>query len=102
MTMTDVINVRDVLQDATTFGPDQVARIRTAIARKGLEEVRQHARELREQVENGDASEEVRRALGVISYLLADHVTADECLSSLPGDGIAECFHAKSLISLER
>ncbi|HID22198.1 MAG TPA: hypothetical protein EYP14_07330, partial [Planctomycetaceae bacterium] len=101
MTVTESINVRQVLLEGESFGPQDVVRLQRAIHHHAGE-VRQLCRELLERIDAGESTPENLRACGITSYLLADHGTAERCLRQLDGDGMAEFYLAKTLMVLGR
>jgi len=101
VTVTESINVRQVLLEGEPFGPQDVVRLQRAIHHSAAE-VRQLCRELLERIEAGEATAENLKACGITSYLLADHATAESCLRQLDGDGMAEFYLAKTLMVVGR
>ncbi len=78
------VNVRELLLESQTFGPEQVERLRRAMAGDQLAVARQCFAELRDQAE---AEKPDRRALivaGVLAYLLGQHQLA----AALPEPGL--------------
>jgi DNA-directed RNA polymerase subunit alpha len=97
-----MIDVRQVLLEASPFGPEQVKQLRSAVAGTQLADVRQALAELLNKVQDGDTSKRNHLALGVASYLMARHAQAVEYLSKVHGDATASFYLAQSLVSLGR
>ena len=86
----ETINVRELLFDSQTFGPEHVEKLRRAMSGDQLAVARQSFAELRDQV---DTEKPERRALvvaGILAYLLGQHQLATRYLSQVSGVGIAD------------
>ena len=102
MTVTEAIEVRELLFDRPAFGKSEVEQIAAAIADDQCQEVRQYLTQLQELVEAGDDAPRNLLALGVTAYLMARHNSVIETLSRLPQDGLANFYHAQALVALEQ
>lgn len=102
MAATVAISVRELLLDSSSFGQDEIQQLAEAIAGNQCSAVRQSALELQQRIGEGDTSRRSLLALGMSQYLLARHAEADTTFSQLPDDGIAEFYHARVLVALER
>ena len=101
MITTAEVDVRDLLLDSQTFGPDNIAQLEMVIASPQVREVSQHLQELIARAESGGNTRD-RIAAGVTSYLLAQHSRALQLLSEVSGDGLAAFYRGRILIALER
>lgn len=88
------VNVRELLLESPSFGPEQVENLRRAMSGDQLAVARQSFAELRDQAE---VEKPERRALivaGVLAYLLGQHQLASRYLSQVSGVGIADYYRA--------
>lgn len=97
-----VVDVRQILLEASPFGQEHVKQLRTAVAGNQVGDVRQHLAELSNIVADGDASKRNLLALGIGSYILARHAVAVENLSKVSGDATASFYLGHALSSLGR
>lgn len=97
------MNIQELFQDPSGFGPAEIDLLEQAIAGPQSIEVRQHLGSLKREIEeSGSPSEALLAKVGVISYLLGDHPAADRYLSQVENDGLAVFYHAVALSALKR
>lgn len=84
------------------FGIEEVKELENAIAGEHLSEVRQEALSLRDEISEGDKSKHKLTQAGVAFYLLGKHEQANEFLSKVSGDGIADYYRGHVLSALGR
>lgn len=83
------------------FGQAEVDRLRKALGRGQIGEVRQRLAELAARAAGNGAPRD-RLAIGVTQYLLGQPDAAERALSALAGNGMAEYYRGRALMSLER
>lgn len=98
----EAINVREILFDSPTFGPEQVERLRRAMSGDQLAVARQCFAELRDQAETEKPEHRTLIVAGVLAYLLGQHQLAVSYLSQIAGVGIADYYQALVLLGQER
>ncbi len=101
MTVAEPIDVRGVLLENGTFADDEVSQITAAIKGDQFSDIRQCLTDLDVRTSDGAAERDLIAA-GVTSYMMADHAVADRYLSQVSGNGLAEYYHARSLLAQER
>ncbi len=94
------MNVEELFA-ADKFGVEEIHQLEQAIADE-YSDVRRLAAELRDQIEAGEKSKVKLLQAGIAHYLLAKHELADQLLSKLPGDGVAQYYHGHVLLALGR
>ena len=103
MPVAEPMNIQELFQDPSGFGPAEIDLLEQAIAGPQSIEVRQHLGSLKREIEeSGSPSEALLAKVGVISYLLGDHPAADRYLSQVENDGLAVFYHAVALSALKR
>lgn len=95
---TDTINVRTLLTDPATFGPEDIKHLRAAISQGQTGEIRQQLYELEHKAETGGGPTTVLAA-GIVNHLLARHDSAARYLSQLKNNGIASYYLGESLLA---
>ena len=98
----ELVNVRHILLESTSFGADEVKQLSKAITGPQVSEVRQTAGVLEQPMASGDGSKRDKLALGVVSYLLGRHEAAHAQLSPMVDDALAAFYDAQALMALER
>ena len=96
------VNVRELLLESPSFGPEEVEKLRRAMSGDQLAVARQCFAELRDQAE---VEKPERRALivaGVLAYLLGQHQLASRYLSQVSGVGTADYYRALVLLGQEK
>ena len=101
MSVVNSENVAELLRGSGSLTPELLKQLQTAVAGPQFGEMRQAVTEL-SQTAGDDPGEELLARLGVSCFFLAWHHKADEFLSRVEKDGIAICYHAHTLSSLER
>jgi DNA-directed RNA polymerase subunit alpha len=96
------VNVREILRDSGTFGPEQVKQLQAAIGGSQYSEVKQEAADLRQEVEEGNAPKGALLRLGITFYLLGKHDVAESYLKKVSHDSLAEFYHGSVLLALDR
>lgn len=96
------VNVREILHDSTTFGPEEVKQLQAAIGGSQYSEVRQEVANLRQELEDGNAPKGASVRLGIAFYLLGKHDSAESYLKKAGNDSLAEFYHGNVLVALER
>lgn len=99
--LSEAVNVRELLE-ASTFGAEEIKRLEQAIVADQYSEVRHEAEVLRDAVDAGEKSKVKLLQVGVTFYLLGRHEIADQYLSKLPSDGIANYYQGHALLALGR
>lgn len=99
--ISEAVNVRELLE-GSTFGAEEIKRLEQAIVADQYSEVRHEAIALRDAVDGGEKSKVKLLQAGVTFYLLGRHEVADQYLSRLPNDGIAQYYHGHALLALGR
>ena len=103
MSVGQISPVREVLLESASFGPSEVAQIEDAIVHDQAAEVRYALRELDSRIRSSSRpSKRDLTAAGVTAYLLGQHDLAEEYLSQVSGDGLAEFYRGQVLMALER
>ncbi len=102
MSVAEMINVRELLLDSSSFGSAEVEQLEAAISNGQAAEVRQFLGELRDTVESGNSSDRNLAALGIGLFLMAEHAHAEHVLSQISGQGLADFYRARALIALDR
>lgn len=103
MPVAEPMNIQELFQDPSGFGPAEIDLLEQAIAGPQSIEVRQQLGSLKREIEDSDSPNEALLAkVGVISYLLGDHPAADRYLSQIENDGLAVFYHAIALAAQER
>ncbi len=103
MPVAEPMNIQELFQDPSGFGPAEIDLLEQAIAGPQSIEVRQQLGSLKREIEEaGSPSEALLAKVGLISYLLGDHPAADRYLSRVESDGLAVFYHAIALAALER
>ncbi len=102
MSISNDMNVAELLNLSTPMTMDQVNALRGALTGPQAGEVRQAYGELKKKIEAGGSSAASYGRAGITAYMLSRHEEADALLTHVSGDGIAAYFHAQSLTSLER
>ncbi len=102
MTVTTIIDIRELLLETPTFGPSQFEQIIEAVSQNQTSEVRRHFAELEGRISEGDSTGRILLAAGVTAYLLGNHGAAVQYLSQLQDDPLAEYYWAQTSMALER
>jgi DNA-directed RNA polymerase subunit alpha len=95
------VSVREVLQEAT-FGPEQIKQIAQAVAGTQAAEVRSELQlvEGRADAEKSPGGQTLRA--GVVNYLLGQVQRAEQYLTRLSGNGLAEFYLGQLLVGQGR
>ncbi len=101
MTTTPTFDAQQLLREVLVLGPQQITELRRAV-HQNTSEMRQAWRDLVERVDAGQANEDEVRLCGVLSYLLAEHETAERCFQRLPNDALARYYLGRCYLSLGR
>ncbi len=96
------VDVRELLLDRASFGPDEIETLRRAVAGEQLADVRQCYEDLVRRINAGDASERPLLTAGVTAYLIGRPAEAEKLLARVMPDGIARYYRAQSLAGLGR
>ena len=96
------IDVREALREGGTFGYDQIEQLERAIAGTQLSDVRQELQGIEDQILNGSTDKGLLLRAGVTAYLLGRHQAADQYLSQLTGNPLAEFYYGHVLLALDR
>jgi len=98
-TVKEPVNVREVLE-SPNFGAAEVSTLEEALGQGQVTELRQEVNRLQAEIEGGDKSKGTLVRAGVALYLLGMHEVADEVLSKVSGDGLADYFRGEVQLSL--
>ena len=101
MSVVNSTNVAELLKGSGNVTPDLVEELQTIVAGPQIGEVRQAIIEVSRSA-GEPPPEKVAARLGLASFVLARHEDADHYLGMVKSDGLAICYHAHSLSSLER
>ena len=102
MSVTELIDVRELLHGKSDFNPDEIKLLESAIAGDQFSEVRQEMQTLRDEVDAGDKSKGKSLRLGIAAYMLGDHDLALRYLSKISADGVADYYSGQSLLAMGR
>ena len=95
------MNYAELLRGSGGLTPELIEQLQVAVAGPQISDVRQALTEVSRGVDES-AGEDLLARLGVASYVLARHDDADSFLRGISTDGLAICYHAHSLSSMER
>ena len=101
MSVVNSINFAELLKSSGGLSPELIDQLQCAVAGPQIADVRQALTEVGRGVDDS-ASEDLLARLGIAAYVLARHEEADRFLSGIKNDGLAICYHAHSLFSMER
>ena len=101
MSVVNSMNFAEILRGRGNLTPESVDQLENAVAGPQISDVRQALTEVSRGVDQS-ASEDLLARLGLASFLLARHEDADHFLGGIQKDGLAICYHAHSLSSMER
>jgi len=100
-TARDPVNVHEVLS-GTNFGASEVNTLEDALALGQATELRQEVNRLQGEIEGGDKSKAKLLRTGVALHLLGLHEQAEELLSKVSGDGMADFYRGQVQVALGR
>ncbi len=101
MSVVNSTNYAELLKSSGSLTPEFVEQLQTAIAGPQIADVRQAYTEVGRAI-GESASEDLLARVGVCAFLLSRHIDADHFLGKVHKDGLAVCYHAHTLSSLER
>lgn len=101
MSVVNSMNIGELLKGGGNLTPELAEELQSVIAGPQVGEVRQAITEV-SRSEGESAPENVLARLGLACYLLARHEEVDHYLSRVKSDGLAICYHAHALSSMER
>jgi DNA-directed RNA polymerase subunit alpha len=96
------IDSRALIFNSSEFGPQEVEKLRQAMAGDGLSTVRQAFAELRDQAEDPNPPQKTLIVAGVVAYLLGQHHLALKYLSDVSGVGIASYYRGLVLLGQQQ
>jgi DNA-directed RNA polymerase subunit alpha len=94
-------NFAEILKSSGGLTAELIEQLQNAVAGPQISDVRQALTEISRGVDQS-AAEALLARLGIASFVLARHEDADRFLRGVKTDGLAICYHAHSLSSLER
>ncbi|WP_240928074.1 DNA-directed RNA polymerase subunit alpha C-terminal domain-containing protein [Thalassoroseus pseudoceratinae] len=103
MPVAEPMNIQELIQAPSGFGPAEIDLLEQAIAGPQSIEVRQQLGSLKGEIEESSSpSDTLLAKVGIISYILGDHPAADRYLSRVESDSLAVFYHAIALAAMER
>ncbi len=102
MSVSELINVREVLRDSSSFGAAEVDILMQAIVGNQTSDARQEVEALRVDLDESNVPDSFNLRVGVGLYLLGQHKRADRYLANASGEPIACFYHALVLSALAR
>lgn len=88
---TELVDVRAPILDSPGFGPDEIATVQNALAKRQTSDVKQALHDLRMKTSQGGSDRDLL-AQGIVMYLLAMHDEAIETLEQLNKSAIAQYY----------
>lgn len=97
-TLKEPVDVRSVMQGTASLTADDVRKLEQAVAGGQTTELRQEAYTLANDVEQGDKSKAKTLRVGVAFYLLGQAKVAEQVLSRISGEGLADFYRGQALL----
>lgn len=102
MAVIEAVNVRELLLADSEFGSDEIEIVKKAVSGPQIADARQCLTELQQRLDGGDSSKRNRMAFGIGSYMLGRHQAAVRSLAEVKANGLADYYHARALMALQR
>lgn len=101
MSVVNSMNFAELLKSGGSLTPEFIEQLQNSVAGPQIADVRQALTEVSRGVDDS-APEDLRARLGVCCFVLARHDDAHYFLGGIKKDGLAICYDAHALSSLER